>query len=185
MDDESIIDLYWQRSESAIAETAVKYGRYCQAIAFAVLCNEEDAEECVSDTWMKAWNSMPPKRPAVLPSFLGRITRNLSISRLRELRAAKRYSGEADLVLDELIDCVSNVPSAEQEAEAREIGESLNRFLAGLKTEERAVFLSRYWFFASIREISLKTGLSENNVKVMLSRTRARLRDYLKEEGLT
>ena len=184
MEDEQILNLYFSRSEQAIGETAVKYGPYCHSIAFHVLENMEDAEECVSDTWLSAWNAIPPTRPSPLSAFLGRITRNLSIDRWRRNRAVKRGGCQMELALEELKDCVSGAGSLESDLIRRETLGAVNRFLGELNTVERNVFLCRYWYLESSREIGEHTGFSQAKVRSMLRRIRGRLDTYLEKEGL-
>lgn len=183
MEDHRIIDLYWQRSETAITETASKYGAYCRAIAHSILQSREDAEESVNDTWLAAWNSMPPHRPNILSAFLGKITRRLSIDRFRALSADKRGGGELPLALDELRDCVPAGSDPAQSAELQELTAAVNRFLDGLPATERHVFLCRYWYLHTIPAIAARFQFSESKVKSMLHRTRGKLRTYLAKEG--
>lgn len=183
MEDEQILNLYFSRSEQAIGETASKYGPYCHSIAMHVLENEEDAEECVSDTWFSAWNSIPPKRPSPFSAFLGRITRNLSIDRWRRTRAFKRGGGQMELALEELKDCVSGAGTLENDLIRRETLGAVNRFLGQLSVVERNVFLCRYWYLDSIQTISEVSGFSQSKVTSMLHRLRGKLRKKLSEEG--
>lgn len=166
MEDSAIVTLYWQRSEQAIAESDTKYGPYCGHIAYGLLQNSEDTQECVSDTWLAAWNAMPPHRPAVLRLFLGKLTRRLSLQRLRRQGRLKRGGGEAALAL-----------------EGRELTRLLNRFLSGLPAAQRQVFLARYWYGAAVKDIARQFGYSESKVKSMLYRTREKLRLTLEKEG--
>lgn len=184
MDDSKIVDLYWARSDSAIAETAKKFGAYCRTIAYNVLQDPEDSDECVNDTYMRAWNSMPDKRPPALAPYLGRITRNLALSRVADKNRLKRGGGEVALALDELNECTASAYSLEREVENRELAAALNRFLAQLPETERALFVSRYWFLAPVAELSKKFGFSESKTASMLHRTRGKLRRFLIEEGL-
>ena len=184
MEDEQILNLYFSRSEQAIGETASKYGPYCHSIAMHVLENEEDAEECVSDTWFSAWNSIPPKRPSPFSAFLGRITRNLSIDRLRTRSREKRGGGEVPLALEELEEVVAGSDSPENEAVRKELTAALNRFLAGLTQQERYVFVRRYWYLDSLGDIAEKTGFSGSKVASMLFRLRGRLKKQLMKEEL-
>ncbi len=183
MDDKSIVDLYWKRSERAIQETETKYGGYCYAIAYNVLANNEDAQECVSDTYLAAWNALPPHRPAILTAFLGKLTRRISIDRWRSLTACKRGGGQIALALDELGDCASNAPSAEAAVISREMTEAFNRYLDALPQEERLVFLRRYFFFDPVAKIAENFGFSESKVTSILHRTRKKLRQQLSKEG--
>ena len=183
-DDQKIIELYCNRSENAIAETAAKYGRYCNAIAYGILGSREDAQECVSDAYLTAWNAIPPRRPADLGTYLGKITRNLSIDRLRTRSREKRGGGEAPLALEELEEVVAGSDSPENEAVRKELTAALNRFLAGLTQQERYVFVRRYWYLDSLGDISEKTGFSGSKVASMLFRLRGRLKKQLIEEEL-
>ena len=183
MDDNGIVQLYWQRSENAIVETDKKYGGYCYHIAYNILTNREDAQECVSDTYLAAWHAMPPQRPGILSAFLGKITRNLSIDRWRKAGAQKRGSGEIQVALEELGDCVSGSDTVEERFDRRELSRSVNTFLAGLKDTERNVFLCRYWYLDSVKEIAAFFGFSESKVASMLLRLRRRLRAHLEKEG--
>ena len=183
MEDRQIIDLYWNRSEEAISETAAKYGPYCYKIAYNILSNQEDSEECVYDTYMDVWNAIPPHRPVFFASFLGKITRRISIDRWRERSAAKRGSNETSLALDELEWCVSDSRSLEDELDRKELIRAVNRFIASLPTTERRVFLQRYWAMASIENISAAYNFSQSKVASMLHRTRKKLRAALKKEG--
>lgn len=184
MEDQEIIDLYFQRSESAISETAEKYGHYCYTIAFNILTNNEDAEESVSDTYMAAWNAMPPRRPAMLATFLGKITRHLSIDRWRARGACKRGGGEMTLALEELEDCAADGQTVERAYERKQLAAVFNRFLEGLPETERKVFLCRYWYLDSIPGIGARFGFSDSKVKSMLRRTRGKLRLELEKEEL-
>lgn len=184
MEDSRIIDLYWQRSEDAIRETDAKYGSYCHAIAYRILQDGEDARECVNDTWLGAWNAMPPHRPAVLSTFLGKITRRISINRRNMKQADRRGGGELPLALAELEACIPHGDMPEQVLEERELTHLLNRFVLALPLMQRRVFLRRYWYLDSIEDISRMTGFSRSKVKSMLHRTRKRLRIYLEKEGI-
>ncbi len=183
MEDENIVRLYWERNEQAIAESSAKYGAYCGAIAGNILESHADAEECVSDTWLRAWQAMPPHRPALLSVFLGKITRNLAFDRYKQLRREKRGGGQMDAVLDELAECVSGADDPAKTCEARELAAEIDRFLLALPKDKRDLFLLRYWYADSIRRIAEKTGLSENSVSVSLSRVRASLKAHLHERG--
>ena len=183
MDDERIVALYWSRSEAAITETASKYGSYLNNISYNILVNREDAQECVNDTYNDAWNSMPPHRPSILSTFLGKITRRISIDRWRKLNAEKRGGGELTLALDELEDCVSGSGSVEDEIQRRELAKLFNDFLNTLPDTERRVFLCRYWYMDSIQSITQQFGFSQSQVASMLHRTRAKLRAVLETEG--
>ena len=184
MNDKNIVDLYFNRDEEAIAQTDKKYGRYCYSIAYNILTNKEDAEESVSDTYMTAWRAIPPRRPSVLSTFLGKITRHISIDRWRERSAYKRGGGEVTLALEELEDCVAGLQNVEMEYERKELIRAYVKFLDALPITERRVFLCRYWYVDSVEAIAEKFGFSQSKVKTMLHRTRAKLRKQLAEEGL-
>ena len=184
MEDKQIVALYWQRSESAISETASKYGNYCYTIAYNILYNNEDADESVNDTYMGAWKSMPPNKPDILSAFLGKITRNIALNKWRHKNAEKRGGGQVAIALDELMECIPSGQEVEAQIEAKELANSINAFLTGLKDTERRVFVCRYWYLDSIAEIGKQFGYSESKVKSMLFRTRGKLLDYLKEEGV-
>ena len=184
MDDQKIIDLYWSRSETAITETDQQYGKYCYSIAYNILTNNEDAEESVSDTYMAAWKSMPPKRPSILATFLGKITRHLSIDRWRSRSRYKRGGGEIILALEELEDCVADDQSIENTIERKRLALVFNRFLESLPETERRIFLCRYWYLDSISTIANYYGFSDSKVTSILHRTRKKLRAVLEKEDL-
>lgn len=183
MDDKRIVDLYFSRDENAISQTDKKYGRYCYSIAYNILTSKEDAEECVNDTYMTAWKAIPPHRPSVLSTFLGKITRHISIDRWRKRTAYKRGRGEITLALEELEDCVEGMQDVEMEYERKEIVMIYKKFLDALPTTERRVFLCRYWYVESIDTIAEKFGYSQSKIKTMLHRTRAKLRKQFAKEG--
>lgn len=182
MEDEKIIDLYWDRDQRAIGQTAEKYGAYCHRIAKNILYNKEDCEECVNDTWLKAWNAMPDERPAILSAFLGAITRNLSLDRYRKQHAAKRGNGEVAFIFDELTDEADKREPVHY-IEEQELVEGINRFLGNLPKEHRVMFVRRYWYFDNITQIAERFSCSESKVKTTLFRIRGKLMDYLKKEG--
>ena len=184
MDDDAILGLYLARSEEAIAETAGKYGSYCQAVARRILAQPQDCEECVNDAYHRVWNAIPPQKPQHLRAFLARIVRNLALDRIRHDGAQKRGSLQVPLVLEELEACVPAAASAEEAAEGRLLAERLDRFLGTLPREARIVFLRRYWYFCPVAEIARDLGLSESKVKMLLLRTREKLRHDLEKEGL-
>jgi len=185
MNDQQIIELYWQRDTAAIQETSKKYGAYCYAIANNILDSKEDSEECVNDTWLKTWNAIPPQRPAILQMFLAKITRNLSLDRFLARTAQKRGSGEMPLVLDELAECIPSSSDVAGEYERKELGRFIRKYINSLPERDRNIFLRRYFYANSIADISIRYGLSENNVMVILSRTRKKLKNRLQKEGLT
>ena len=184
MEDEQIVDLYWQRSDLAISETNQKYGRYCHTIAYNICGTDEDAEECVNDTWLRAWNLMPDQRPTILSAFLGRITRNFAINLIKTKNRIKRGGGEAVLALDELEECIPGGRNPEQALEEKELEKAIGRFVSQLPQPEKTIFVLRYWRVAPIDEIAEKLQFSKGKIKSSLFRTRRKLRDYLQEEGL-
>lgn len=183
MDDGKIVDLYWQRSEDAIRETAAKYEAYLTRIADNILSDAEDSRECVNDTYLAAWNSMPEQRPAVLSTYLGKITRQKAIDVFRKRNSIKRYASEFAVSLSELEEGPEGGSTPEQALEAGLLEATVNRFVRSLPKESRQVFIGRYYFFDSVKSIASYTGLSEAKVKVLLFRTRGKLRKYLEKEG--
>lgn len=183
MDDEKIVRLYWERNEQAIPATAEKYGSYCTSIARNILGNREDAEECVNDTYLNAWNAIPPYRPGILSTFLGKITRNLALNRYRRNTAEKRGGGEVPAVLEEVALFVSDTDSMEQAIDRRELVQAIDRFLSRLPADKRRIFVCRYWYFDSISDIAARFGMTPNHVSVTLSRLRQKLHDDLLERG--
>ena len=184
MEDKAIVDLYWQRSDRAIPETECKYGDYCHTIAMRIVNNREDAEECVNDTWLGAWNSMPENRPSSLAPYLAKLTRWLSLTRVKAQNRIKRGGNEVTVSLEELDGELGEGTDLAQQIELKELAEYLNSFLSELPEEERRVFLARYWYVASIHEISEKSGYSESKIKSMLLRTRRKLKKALEDAGL-
>lgn len=184
MDDGGIIALFWERSDRAIAESADKYGAYCRYIAHAILQNREDAEECVNDTWLRAWNAIPPRRPERLQFFLGKITRNLALNRWEKDRAQKRGGGQVPLILDELAECISAGTEGEHITDELHLRQVLDRFLAGLPARTRKIFVRRYWYMSPVKEIAAEYGLPESTVAVTLFRTRNQLKAVLEKEGI-
>ena len=181
--DEKIIELYWNRDEAAVTESETKYGSYCRTISYRILLDRQDSEECVNDTWLSAWKTMPPQRPQILSAFFAKIVRNLSLDLWRKKHAEKRGGGEIALAFEELSDCVSDEGTPEKEAEKKELIRCVNEFLKELPEKECNVFLRRYFFGESAKEIGRRYGLSAGNVAVLLSRTRKKLRERLKGEG--
>ena len=184
MDDAKIVEMYWNRKEEAIAETKRKYDKYCFAISHSVLHNQQDCEETLNDTWLAAWNAIPPHHPSNLATFLGKICRRLSINRWRSLSAEKRGGGEAVLSFDELEECIADDRSFRENQDAEIITETINEFLSDLKETERRVFVCRYFYFDTIDEICTRFHFTQSKVKMMLKRTRDKLKDYLIEEGV-
>ena len=184
MEDKRIVEMYWQRDEQALTLTRRKYGAYCHAIALQILHSREDAAECENDTYLRAWNAIPPDKPHGLRAYLGAITRRLSLDRWRERKSAKRGGGEVALSLDELGDCVSHPDSVPDTVEAAQVAAVLSDFLRSLPSAECDVFLRRYWYFDSVAQIAKRYGFSESKVKMTLSRTRDKLRVRLEKEGI-
>ena len=183
MEDQRIVTLYWDRSEEAIVQTQVKYGNYLSSISYGILQDHEDASECVNDTYHDAWNAMPPHRPSILSTFLGKITRRISIDRWRKRGAGKRGGGELPLALEELGECVSGHGDVEEEVQRKELIKLINDFLHHLPPTERSIFLCRYWYLDPIDAIAQQFGFSQSKTASMLYRTRKKLRELLKEEG--
>ena len=182
MEDKKIVDLYWMRSESAISETDKKYGKYCRYIAERILESEEDAREVQNDTYLRAWNSMPPEYPTRLRSYIGAICRNLSLDRYRKRNAEKR-SGCIEVAIDELAECIP-AERERDEAESERIADALNRFVAGLDARDRRVFVQRYWYMCSTEQIARDNSMNRNTVTTVLYRTREKLRAFLEKEGV-
>ncbi len=183
MEDEAIIGLYWARDEGAIAASDEKYGRLCRKLSLDILDSREDAEECVNDTWRRAWDTIPPQRPGSLRAYLARIARNLSIDRWRSRRADKRGSG-LEILLDELDDCLPAAPSAEEVTEAKETARAIDRWLDGLSPADRTAFLRRYWYGQPVGQVAIQAGCSPNTMTKRLSRLRDGLRKFLEQEGI-
>lgn len=179
MDDNQIIELFWQRSEQAVSAVTEKYGAMCHGIAVNLLRDHEDAEECVNDTWHALWETIPPERPRVLPPFIARITRNLAMKRLTYHNAAKR--AVLTVPFEELNGCIAGGPTPEEILDERELTRLLSSFLDTLDRDSRAMFLRRYWFFDSISRIAKGFGVSQSKVKSQLFRIRNRLKVYLEE----
>lgn len=183
MQDDKIVALYWQRNEAAIRETEKKYGRYLLKIAHNILFDMEDSKESVNDTYLKAWNSMPPHKPDFLSAYLGKITRELSIDAFRTRNRAKRQPSEYVLSLSELGECISGSNTTEREVDMHLLADAISTYLRTLSKEARITFVGRYYYMDSIKEIAAWCGISEPKIKSMLYRTRQGLKDYLKEEG--
>ncbi len=183
MDDSEIISLYWNRDETAIRETEKKYGDYCFGIANRILMDYEDTEEVVSDTYMRAWNTIPPNRPARLRLFLARLTRNLALDRYRERTALKRGGGEMEVALEELAQCVPSPARTEDGVELDELKRAIEEFLEAIPETHRYIFTRRYFFLDTTEDLSERFSMKENNVLLILSRTRKKLRLHLRKEG--
>ena len=183
MKDAAIVSLYWARDEGAISASDEKYGTLCRGLSQSILDSREDAEECVNDTWKRAWDTMPPQRPNSLRAYLAKITRNLSIDRWRAKRAEKRGGG-LDVLLDELDDCLPASPSAEELTEARETVRVIDRWLSQLSPADRVAFLRRYWYGQRVDQIAAWAGRSPNSMAKRLGRLRGGLRRCLEQEGI-
>lgn len=183
MEDSEIVELYWKRDEQAIRETEKKYAVYLKRIAANVLYDFEDCKECVNDTYLAAWNSMPEHRPGVLSTYLGKLVRQISIDRFRKNTSKKRHSSEYELSISEMEDCVTAGNSPEEELDVKLLSEAINRFIHTLKAEERHIFIGRYYYFDSVKKIAGYCKSSEAKVKTTLYRLRQKLKDYLVKEG--
>ena len=184
MEDRQIVRLFFARSDRAIAETEHKYGAYCRSIARNILQNEQDADECVSDAMLGAWNSIPPQEPESLGAYVGKLTRCKAIDRLRASNRLKRGGGAVTLAYEELEECVPARDGVEEDVLRQELGAAIRRFLAGLGQTERNVFLLRYWYVCPVAEIAERFGFSQAKVKSTLLRTRKKLRAFLEKEAI-
>jgi RNA polymerase sigma-70 factor (ECF subfamily) len=184
MEDEKIIDLYWQRNERAIDETDIKYGSLCSAIAYGILSNSQDTEECVNDTYMALWNSLPPQRPSFFRAYLSRITRNLSLNRLRNSHAKRRGGTELDLVFEELENCLGEDNQPEKSYEQKELSQAIDGFLEQLSKDDRIMFMYRYWMLQPVEKIARRMDCKVSRVNSSLYRSRQKLKAYLQKEGL-
>ena len=184
MKDEEMVGLYWMRSEDAVAATAEKYGNYCYSIAFSILHNAEDAEECVNDAYLAAWNSIPPHRPERVAAFLGKITRNVSLNRWKQYNAQKRGEGQTELALSELEECIPAKTGIEQAVEDEILTWSIEKFLYSQPRLKRNLFIRRYWYISSIQELADEYGMSESKVKSLLFRMRKKLKHHLAKEDI-
>lgn len=200
--DSDIIELYWSRDPSAITVSAEQYGQYCRRIAWNILHNPEDCEECINETWFRAWNAMPDARPDHLAAFFGAITRRLSLDYYRKNRALKRGGGEMALIYDELKDCRTETADSrfsqtarasrtelshdnvERHLDVMVLTEAINTFLSRLDSTSRILFVGRYWYADSVRELSCSLHLSESRIKSSLFRTRKKLKKHLESEGI-
>lgn len=184
MEDHQITLLFWQRNEAAIGAARDKYGAYCRSIALAVLGDHEDAVECENDTYLAAWNSIPPNSPQSLSAYLGKLTRRIALNRLRSSHAAKRGGSQAEISLQELGDVIACNDDVMQRIERRELSSLISRFLQKQPDIQRRIFIRRYWYCDSIREIAQGFGFHESRVKMVLLRTRNQLREFLVKEGV-
>ncbi len=183
MEDSRIIELFWERAEDAISETDRKYGKYCYAIAYNILHSDPDSEECVNDTYLRAWETMPPQKPNALSAYLGRITRNLALNRLSYKAREKRAEGYV-AVLDEVSEMLPDTSTMPERADNVALREAINSFLRSLDANTRIIFVRRYWYNSAISEIAADYSIPVGTVKSTLSRTRKRFRDHLEKEGI-
>ena len=183
MDDKQIVALYWERSEDAIAQTEKKYGRYCHYIARNILYSDQDAEECVNDTYQKAWETMPPKKPELLSAYLGKLTRHIAINCYIHDHADKRSPG-MQMILDEAEEFIPD-PADSDISDEIHLRDAINSFVASLTQEVRVVFVRRYWYMSSVKDIAKDYGMTESKVKITLMRTRNRFKEYLEREGIS
>lgn len=184
MKDTEIIELFWNRDESAISAAADVYGNYCYSIAYHILQCSEDAQECVNDTYWKAWQTIPPQRPSRLATYLGKITRNLSINRYKWLTAQKRGNGQMELVLKELENCIPAVSDMDQIVNEIVLSDAINQFLQEQPQTERDIFVGRYWHLYSIADLARAYGMRESKVASLLFRMRKKLKHHLEMEGI-
>ncbi len=183
MQDQQIVELYWDRSEAAIEQTQQKYGAYLSRAAYNILSDFEDSRECVNDTYLAAWNSMPTHRPSVLRTYLGKIVRQIAIDVFRKKNSIKRYASEYALSLSELEEQFAHGETPEQIYDAKQLDEAINRFVRDLPKEARNTFVGRYYFFDSLKMVAAYCGMSESKAKSLLYRTRNSLKEYLEKEG--
>ena len=184
MEDAAIVQLYWDREERAIAESDRKYGIFCIRMAQNILNSSQDAEECVNDTWHRAWDTMPPQRPQLLRAYFAAITRNLSLNRWHKARAEKRGGG-LDVLLSELEDCLPAAGSVEDAVESHELAQTIDRWLTGLALADRVAFLRRYWYGQRVDQVARQAGCSPNTMTKRLGRLRESLRRALEQEGIS
>ena len=180
-----IVELYWDRDQTAISQTAAQYGNYCYSIAKGILLSPEDCEECLNDTWFRAWETIPPQRPSKLSVFLGMLTRNIALDRYRRSTAQKRKGAEVAVLISELDECTPSTSNVEHEVFAIELEHIVNKYLDKLPERECNIFLLRYWYNKSVREIGERYSMKDNNVKVSLHRSREKLKAYLEKEGVS
>lgn len=184
MEDQKIIKLYYNRDQQAVAETSYKYGRLLARIAHSILNSSQDADECVNDTYLRLWDAIPPNNPDDLCSFAARIVRNLAINMLSKRNTLKRGQGKLDAVLDELSECIPSGNSIEESIDEKELTGIINRFLEGLPKKTRIIFVRKYWWLDSVRNIADDFNMSENSVRAMLFRTKVKLKKLLEREGV-
>ncbi len=183
MTDEEIVKLFWQRDENAVKAARQRYQSYLGTIAYNILKSKEDAEECVNETYLKAWNAIPPARPKTLAPFLGRIAKNTALNQFRNQNTQKRGGGEKDIIFDELAECIPSAENVEQRAEAKDLEATINFFLKSLSKNHRIIFMMRYWYCYSLLDIAEKMGTTPSSIAVNLNRTREKLKKYLEKKG--
>lgn len=183
MDDQQIIELYWSRAEEAVAETDRKYGSYCYRVSYNILHSDQDADECVNDTWFRVWNAIPPQRPSRFQAYLAKVTRNLSLDRLDQRQAQKRGRG-TDVLLSELSQCIPSAETLERMLDDREISAAISVWLRKQPEKSRVTFVRRYFYADSLNQVARRVGLSESGVKSLLHRQRLSLRRHLEQEGI-
>ena len=184
MEDDDIIDLFWERSETAIEETSKKYGNYCRSIIRNILKNNQDVEECLNDTYLKLWAAIPPGRPNILLAYVGKIARNQALDRYKENTRKKRGGGEIPLLLSELEECIPASDNIENEYMEGVTVDLINEFLYASEKLERMIFVRRYWYADSIKEIAKRYKMSTSKIKSILFRSRKKLKEYLEGEGI-
>ena len=184
MEDKQIVELYLNRDEEAIKQTQIKYGGYCYSIANNILGNNEDCQEVLNDTYLSTWNAIPPHKPTILSTFIGKITRRLSLNKYRDKNAKKRGGGEITLSFDELAECIADNHSIDKKLDEEYLTELIDAFLAKLKPIDRKIFVCRYWYFDSVKDIAERFSFSESKVKMNLKRTRDKLKEYLETQGV-
>ena len=184
MTDQRIIELLWERNEAALSEIQHKYGAYCYGLAYNILGSSPDAEECVNDTYLGVWNSIPPERPDNFCAYIGKIARNLSLKSLRSRTAQKRGGTDALLSLDELLDCIPDKQTIDDTVDAHQLASQISAFLHDLPHTEQIVFVRRYWYCQSVKEIAHDFGFTQSKVKMLLLRTRQKLLHHLTEKGV-
>lgn len=184
MEDREIIDLYFSRSDRAVSETDTKYGKYCRTIAYNVLNDHGESEECVNDAYLKIWNAIPPQRPLLFKAFIARITRNTALNVYEKRTAAKRNKGQAASSLDELSECIASGYDIEQTIERKEVIAALNEFLEGLDKNKRIYFMQRYFYMESVKDIAERHNISEGSLKTTLCRIRADLKKFIQQKNL-
>lgn len=182
MEDSKIVELYWERNEDAINQTSIKYGKYCSKIAFNILFNEEDSKECVNDTYLGTWKSIPTNRPEKLSTYVGKICRNLALNMYEKMTAAKRGGCQTEVCIDELNE-ISGDFEPDKEVVLSELTESINQFLSDISTDARKIFVKRYWYMENVKDIAKELEVSESKVKMTLLRTRDKLKAHLLKEG--